>query len=131
MGEEYIVSRSYALLNMKDEDVKFYLEWENLSPSMKGSLDRLTLLRRRVSAAQVQVNTVSSSLASIERDQNRVRENMRVLDKESSLFRQYSEKLAAQEEDINRLSREAETRQRELTATAAALTDYVNGLDVE
>ncbi len=128
--EERIYSRSYSLLNLKDDDIRVFLNWENTSVQMVRALEHLSELRGKVENLRREAETLEGALASIERDQNRVRENMRVLDKESSLFRQYSQRLGDQEEEIDRLNRSIETLRENRAAASKELADYVEGLEI-
>ncbi len=128
--EERIYSRSYGLLNLKDDDIQVFLHWEQTSPQMVRALDRLSELRGEVEALRRDAETLEASLSSIERDQSRVRENMRVLDKDSDLFRQYSQRLGDQEEEIDSLNGRMETLRVNRAAASKELAEYAGRLEI-
>jgi hypothetical protein len=55
---------------------------------------------------------------------------MKVLDKESDLFHQYSESLAAQEEEIRQLYSDISAKQSELSAAEGKLREYIDSLEI-
>jgi len=126
--EEYIISRTFSLNNFKRSDIQVYIEWTEISPAMKRAFTRIAELRQDVETIRLEINTLNNRISRIERDQNRVRENMKVLDKESDLFRQYSESLESQEEEIQQLYSDVSARQSEMAAAEGRLRDYISSL---
>jgi predicted nucleic acid-binding Zn-ribbon protein len=55
---------------------------------------------------------------------------MKVLDKNSDLFKRYSDQLEKQEEEINDLNNQSMKKQNELQEVETKLKDYIAGLDI-
>ena len=130
IGEEYIISRTFSLTNFTKSDIAVYIEWPEISSAMKRAFTRIADLRQDVENIRVEINGLNSRLGRIERDQSRVRENMKVLDKESDLFRQYSASFASQEEEIRQLNSDISAKQAEITAAERKLRDYIYSLEL-
>ncbi len=128
--EEYITSRQYNLINMSLQDYAYYLEWENLSPSMENALKELSGLKREADRIRSQISSVNNSISRLERDQNRVRENMRVLESRSDLYKQYEEQLSSQEDEIQSYNTRLANLQRDLQFANEKLKDYILALDL-
>lgn len=128
LREEYIISRTFSLNTFTQSDVQVYIEWAEISPAMKRAFTRIAGLRQDVETIRLELDSLNSRLGRIERDQNRVRENMKVLDKESDLFRQYSASLASQEEEIRQLYSDISGKQSEKAAAEKRLREYIYSL---
>ena len=77
-----------------------------------------------------EINSLTNRINRIERDQNRIRENMKVLDKESDLFRQYASELTVQEAELQDIRTQIENKQTGLQTADKALRDYISSLDL-
>jgi hypothetical protein len=128
ISEEYIISNQFSLYNFRKSDIEVYIEWSEITPAMKRAFNKIAELKQDVESFRVEINNLSSRLSRIERDQSRVRENMKVLDKESDLFRQYAASFASQEEELNKLNFDITSKQAAITAAEKSLRDYIASL---
>ena len=128
--EEYTVSNQYSLIGMQINDIVFYLEWDGISARMKTMLQRITELKKDIETIKSELNTVNAQINRLTRDQGRIRENMKVLDKESDLFDRYSQQLESQEEEFTALYTQQENKQKKLEQAQARLSEYVMDLDI-
>ncbi|MEM6751091.1 MAG: hypothetical protein AAF612_11525, partial [Planctomycetota bacterium] len=87
--------------------------------------------KRALSEVQAKINKVDQDYAQINRDQQRVRENMRGLDRNSPLYGTYVEKLTAQEGEVDKLQAQRVMLRQELAAREAELAEHVKNLNVE
>ncbi len=126
--EEYPVSYQYGLENSGLNDIALWIEWKEISASMKSALQRIAELKKDIERIRSEASLNSSSLSRLERDQNRVRENMKVLDKDSDLYIRYSGQLEKQETDIQQLNTRAEALAEELLQAQNRLKDYIASL---
>ncbi|HAK47393.1 MAG TPA: hypothetical protein DCO79_15920 [Spirochaeta sp.] len=129
--EEYIISNQYSLIGFHINDFVYYMEWNQINPEMKRAFERISELKRRVESISADINGLNSRINRIVRDQSRIRENMKVLDKESDLFEQYSGQLESQEKDITVLYEKQSKKQTELQNAGKSLSDYIAGLDID
>lgn len=129
--EESIISREYSLGSMSIRDLSYYLEWSDLSPSMKEAFDRLRSLKKRIEELGAEESSLNAGISRLERDQNRVRENMKVLDRESDLFIRYADQLEQQEGDIQKLNAGLEESGRLRQEAERELNDYIDSLEFD
>ena len=94
-------------------------------------LQPLTDKRAEVAAAEARMSSINGQIAEIERDQLRVRENMKALrgtDEEKALTQRYTRQLGEQEDrlatlraDLVKATADRDARRRELSELAAKL----------
>lgn len=67
----------------------------------------------------------------IAQDQNRIRENMRTIDRNTDLYKRYATKLNEQEDRLEKLNTDLAAARAELVKAREALAAYLRGLNVE
>ncbi|MEM9296622.1 MAG: hypothetical protein AAGA57_12550, partial [Planctomycetota bacterium] len=102
-----------------------------LPEAVRDALVDLANRKRALSEVQAKINKVDQDYAQINRDQQRVRENMRGLDRNSPLYGTYVEKLTAQEGEVDKLQAQRVMLRQELAAREAELAEHVKNLNVE
>jgi hypothetical protein len=130
VAEEYIISNQYSLNSFGISQIAVYMEWKDISPQIKRALEKITELKQTADDIRAEMNLFSNQITRIERDQNRMRENMKVLDMESDLFRQYVSQLEVQEGDLKEISTQIKKRQTNLHTADKTLKDYIISLDL-
>ncbi|MEX2540540.1 MAG: hypothetical protein WD314_01995 [Trueperaceae bacterium] len=103
---ERVDSRRIAATNVTGEQIAFYLENVELSQEDRERLARVLELKRRLTDLERSISEKQSSLDAIHRDQNRVRQNMAALDRNSSLYRRYLADLETQEDTLDAVETE-------------------------
>ncbi|MDC7227873.1 MAG: hypothetical protein PQJ61_13995 [Spirochaetales bacterium] len=131
VSEEYIELNQYSLINLGLNDFDYYMEWNHISPDIKRAFDSISKMKREIETLREQINNLNSSVNRISRDQSRIRENMKVLDKESDLYKKYSLQLEDQEKDLTELYSNQTATQRKYQEADRKLKDYIAGLDLE
>ncbi|MBI9105640.1 MAG: hypothetical protein JEZ04_02790 [Spirochaetales bacterium] len=130
VSEEYIISRQFSLNNFRQSDIAVYVEWSGITPAMKKALNSIAELKTKVENIRLEINNLNNHLSRIERDQLRMRENMKVLDKESDLFKQYSGTFASQEKELGQLNSDISMKQNEILGAEKTLKDYISSLNL-
>jgi len=128
--EEYIVSQQYSLNGLRINDINYYLQWGDLSVEMKTAFHEISALLKHIDGIRTDISTKNNRISRLERDQNRVRENMKVLESESDLYNQYADQLSEQEKEIQELNRDITVEQENLTSADARLREYIRNLDI-
>ncbi len=121
-------SESIAVGDFDFANLDVYLRDTKISPELKAKLAVVANAKARVRDLQSQIAAQNQALKDIAEDQSRLRENMKVLDKNSALYQTYAKKLGAQEEkiaaidaEIERLQAAQKTAQTALDAAVAAV----------
>jgi hypothetical protein len=129
--EEYVVSRNYSLDNLSIYDFSYYLEWGELSSQMKEALQKMSSMKKNVERLKSETSALTAQIGRLERDQNRVRENMKVLDQDSDLFGRYAGQLEKQEEEIQNLNSRVEEKQAAILKADRTLIDYIASVELD
>jgi hypothetical protein len=100
---ERLDGRRTALANLGGDQVAFYLENVDLSPSDREALTTVLEVQRRLADIDRSVVALEARVNDVFRDQSRIRDNMGVLDRNSALYRRYLADLEAQENELRDL----------------------------
>jgi hypothetical protein len=100
-------------------------------PALRRALQPLTDKRAELAAAEARIASINAQIAEIDRDQQRVRENMKALrgsEEEKALTQRYTrqlneqeDRLAALREDLKKATADRDARRRELLELAGKL----------
>jgi hypothetical protein len=117
IATERPITQTIALSNLNLNGLLEYTQNAQASPALRAALQGLVTRREKVTDLQTQRAELEKEFATIDAEQNRIRQNMQQLDRNSALYKQYVEKLTAQETRIEKVRTEIERlRQTELTA---------------
>jgi len=114
-----------ALRDSTVEQIGFYTVQTKIAPELKAQLLNIIALKKKANDLAYGRATSEKTLRAISEGQTRIRENMKALDKSSALYKSYSAKLATQETEIDRLTREIDRLQ---NAENAAKADVENAI---
>lgn len=130
VAEEYIISNQFNLNGFRGSDLAVYMEWKDISSSLKSAMEKIAKLKSNVDNIRGEINSLSGRTNNIERTQNRIRENMKVLDMESDLFKQYVKQLSEQEIEIKEIDVIISSKQAELQTAEKLLKDYIYSIEL-
>ena len=122
---QQIYTQTIAIGDFDFANLNVYLRDKQISPELKAKLEVIAAKKARVADVQRQIVAQNKALEAIDKDQARLRENMKVLDKTSALYQTYATKLGAQEERIVAIDAEIERLQSALTAAQNELNDAI------
>lgn len=108
-----------------------YSKSGDLSPEMKRALSDILTRRRAIQSTSDQISTLSSQIESINRGQDRIRENMKALDHTSDLYKRYVSELDSQETTLQNSNDKIAALQNQLAQQRQDLADYVSHLTVQ
>jgi len=128
---------TYRLVDLEEQAIVILIRSGASEPSLRRALQPLTDKRSEVAAAEARMSSINGQIAEIERDQQRVRENMKALrgtDEEKALTQRYTRQLGEQEDrlatlrsDLAKASADRDARRRELSELAAKLQFEIAG----
>ncbi len=125
------LSETYALL---DADINFIevttQRKEGVSPKLKAALEDVLARRRKLQDLQSQISEREAEVKQIEQDQNRIRQNMNVLERTSESYKNYVKQLDEQEIRIQSLRKQVTELRAQLATTERDLRAFVDKLDV-
>jgi hypothetical protein len=121
---------SFALLEGNEDTIRILAQNQQLSEPIRQALSSILNRRRAIRNLEAQIRQQEARIKSITDDQARIRENMRALDRNSDLYRQYVQKLAQQEREIEQARAEIERLQEQRARAQRELSDYIAGLNL-
>lgn len=130
VNEENIVSQSYSLNGLRIGDIAYYLQWGKLSQAMKEAFSQMSALLQHSDSIRSEISSMNNRISRLERDQNRVRQNLDVLDSSSELFKQYAQQLSEQEKEIQQLNKDINREEENLSSADKSLKEYIRSLDL-
>lgn len=87
--------------------------------------------KRAVDEAQRKVQTLENERSEIDKDQSRVRENMKTIDRQSQIYSRYLQKLDSQETRVEALAKEIEQARAEAQRLEGEYQAFIAQLNVE
>jgi hypothetical protein len=135
--ERHAGDTTYRLADFDDRTITILVRSGASEPSLRRALQPLIDKRTEVAAADARLAAVMTQIAEIDRDQQRVRENMKALRgtaEEKALTQRYTRQLSDQEDklaslrdDQKKATADRDARRRELAELAARMTFEISG----
>ena len=125
---------SVYLSNITDDQIAYYVRETKLKPEVEQALRKIVAKKGEISAVDSDISTRQRELQEIDRDQARVRENMKALkgsSEEKALLQRYTKQLDSQEDRINTLRGEITNLQTKRVGLQGELDQMIQGLDVD
>jgi hypothetical protein len=132
VNERHAGETTYRLVDFDDRHVAVLVRGGVQEAALRRALQALTDKRAEAAAAEARMTALTSQIADIDRDQARVRENMKALrgsEEEKALTQRYTrqlndqeDRLAALRDDLKKATADRDARRRELAEIAAKLT---------
>jgi hypothetical protein len=129
--EERKVVEDIILTNANDQTLVFLQRSSSASPAMKEALQTAIDLKLKQSKTQADIAQLESKIKVIAEDQNRQRDNMKVIPQTDPVYKKYLDKFLKQEEQIDQ--HRAEIDQLQVTANQQRQTyeNYVLSLMIK
>jgi hypothetical protein len=120
-----------AFSNSSDESIRLLIRGNASSDRVKKALEKAMGLREKVSQAAQDVAREQRLLADIERDQNRMRQNMAQVPPSSEAYKKYVKKFDEQEEQIDALRKKINGLNDKRDSCQRELDGYLGSLDID
>jgi hypothetical protein len=108
--EEKDISSSITLTNSQEDQIRYFVNLAEASPSLKQKLNEALALKGTWDVTQRDLSQVVADLTRLNADQDRIRKNLRETPKEAEVYQTYLKKLSDQEKEIDGLT----TKQKKL-----------------
>lgn len=129
--EEQVVSSQIAMTNLDSGQMLIYQRSKVVSPAVVKAMEEVRNKQAAIAAARTELTQLQQRLKVIEQDQDRTRQNMSQLDRNSELYLRYVKKFGEQEDEVEKLRLNAISVQEKLDAQQKALNAYLTELSVE
>jgi hypothetical protein len=128
------ISRRYELTNVSDDEIAFFVSQNAINAEVEKVLQRIVGQKNAIAAFDADIAGRKAQVSGIAEDQKRVRENMKALkgsSEEKTLVERYARELNDQEDRVQSLQREISDLQQKRNAAQKALTETIEGLELE
>ncbi|MEM1046536.1 MAG: DUF4139 domain-containing protein [Pseudomonadota bacterium] len=123
-------SQRMQLLSLNQDQIRFYARARELQPEQRKAFEELAVRQQAIQDARVAATREENGLRELIGDQDRLRETLRSVPRESDLFQRYLKTMTENEDSIE-AARERVTDGRRAVADAEAeLRDFARGLDL-
>jgi hypothetical protein len=131
VAEERDVVQTVELTNSDTQQMRFFLQQQVLSKAVREALEKAVGLRNDLATTQRELQQAERSLQQIEKDQGRLRENLKATPATAAAYKRYLEKLDTQEVDLEKLQAKREQLQAKEHQQRTAFEGYLASLNVE
>ena len=129
--EENIQSQSIGILPMGAGEMQVYLQTGEIPKPVRDALVKAVAFKQAAVDTQRQISEHDAQVNVLTADQNRIRENLKSVDRTTSYATRLLKKLDDQESQIDKLRNETESLRTRLDGQNHDLQNYLNGLNVE
>jgi hypothetical protein len=127
--EEQIVHQQFAINNLDDNTIFYYINAKAVSGEVKKALQEV-IKRKQAIAQNVQQRTNrEQQIQIVEQEQNRIRQNMAQLDRTSDLYNRYVKEFGLQEDQVKKLRAEIQNLKDKEQAMREDLDKYLLSLE--
>ncbi len=129
--EERDLPTQYALSNTDDNTVRYLLRSDAASPKVKEALARALELKGKAEGTRQELAHANAQLGEIERDQARIRANLKETPEGAAAYKKYLAKLDSQEAEVDQLRAKIKKLQDDELAQRQQYDSFLAALDVE
>ena len=125
---------TYALSNLTDDQIELFVRQREIDPAVETALRKIIAQKNVVADVAAQIAAVNSRRQKIFADQQRIRENLKVLKgtaEEKALTERYTQQLAAQENQLDALQKQDADLQTKRTQAQAQLNNMIENLTLD
>ncbi|AUX23783.1 hypothetical protein SOCEGT47_043130 [Sorangium cellulosum] len=127
---EQPISTTIALTGLTSEQIEVYMTSRELPEALRAVFARIAELRAAIADRQRALSALESELAALRAEQERVRENLKVVPAGSSLQARYLKVLSEQEDRIAAVTGKLRGAREAVASAERALAEYVRGLSL-
>jgi hypothetical protein len=120
-----------AINNLNDQSIQIYLKMNVVSRQVKDALREVVRRKQELEQLARQKQQIAGQINDIVQDQNRIRENMAQLDRNSDVYKNYVKKFSRQESEMERLRAETAELNKKEVDLRQDLDQYLMNLDLQ
>jgi hypothetical protein len=129
--EESVQYTSQGILDLNVPTLLDMIKTDKIDPQTANALQVIAAQQNAIADTQTKIANNEAEQASITAGQDRIRENMKVLDNSTALYTRYANELDAQETKINNLDTDHDALEQSLHMQQNKLDDEVNNLTID
>ena len=128
--EEQTISQQIVLSNLDDNAVDFYQNQKVVSPTVKAALAEVVKRKQALQKVSQDRQQLEQQIAAITTEQDRIRQNMGQLDRNTDLYKRYVQKFGTQEDSVEKMREQIRKLVTEENQQRQSLDDFLVNLDV-
>lgn len=128
--EEQSITESIAILPQGPESLVWYTQTQQISPAVREALSRAIVMKQEIGRLENELNALRQERQQIGADQDRLRQNLNSVGRDSTLGKRYLTKFSEQETRLEELDKQIEQTQKNLDAKRNELADYIGKLEL-
>ena len=129
--EERPLGSQIVLTNSADDQIRYVINLNESSPELKAKLREALGLKSKWDGVRRDIQDVTVRLQTIERDQQRVRENLKATPKEAEVYGRYLTKLSEQEAELDTLHARLKALQEGEASAKRAYEEFLTGITLD
>ena len=126
--EERTQGASVSLTNNADNQIRFFLSLNETSSALKDKLNEAMSFKGKWDDVLREINKVNVRIQTITQDQNRIRQNLREVPKESEAYKRYLDKFDVQEKEMDSLHAQLKQLQEQEYVKRVTFETYLSNL---
>ena len=131
VAEEMTVSQQFALTNMDDNAIRYYINAKVVSDKVKEGLAEVIRRKQQLAELASKKQELERQITAIDQEQTRIRQNMQQLDRDSELYRRYVKKFTEQEDQVEKLRGRIDSLATDLGKRQTELDSYLADLNLD
>jgi hypothetical protein len=128
--EEHVAGEVLAILPANVGQLEWYATSGEIAKEVRDALAKAVAMKKQVTDLESRLNQLVAQKDAIERGQERLRQNIATVGKESELGRRYLKTLSDQEDQIEALQKQIEDLRKQIEGEKKKLSDYLGDLKV-
>jgi len=128
--EQQDIRQNLAIHNLNDESVRIYLSAKVVSEPVKEALREVVRRKTEMAELQRRRQEMNQEIATIGQEQQRIRENMKSIDRNTDLYNRYVKKFTDQEDRIETVREEAKKLEQQIAESQRSFNEYLSKLDL-
>jgi hypothetical protein len=128
--EQQDIRQQLAINNLGDDAVRLYLSAKVVSEPVKEALREVVRRKTELAELQRRNQEMNQEIATIGQEQQRIRENMKSIDRNTDLYNRYVTKFTDQEDRIETVREEAKKLEKQIAESQQSLNEYLSKLDL-
>lgn len=129
--QEITTSSGFALVDADVNEILRFLQHGKASPAVRAAIQKIADRRAEIARASDALRADEQRWGDLERDQTRLRENLRAVDRTSELYAEYMRKLTEQEALFTTLGPKIESSRAEIARLREALANDLAEMSIE
>ena len=128
--EEQVVSQQVAITNLDTNMMAFYMNQKTVSAAVKAALQEVVKRKQALQLAAQDRERLEQRITTITQEQDRIRQNMGQLERNTELYKRYVQKFGAQEDDVEKMRGQIQKQIADEARLRQSLDEFLINLDI-